>query len=172
MDRNQSIPSLMSEPVTQKQLQKLFHESVLHEPGDAVGFLIWRATMAYQRRAEEALAAVGVTHLQFAVLATSAWLGQRNAEVSQRSIVDQSGIREAQVSLMIKALRQKEFLTQTLGERDPRVRAIKITSEGMRVLEDALQVIGALNEHLWPSRKERETVSGIVTGALTRWGEV
>ena len=56
------------------------------------GFLMWRATNAWQRAQRNALEAFGLTHVQFALLATlaadDAKKGLSQAEISARSGVD------------------------------------------------------------------------------------
>jgi DNA-binding MarR family transcriptional regulator len=112
----------------------------------------------YQRRAEDALVDVGLTHLQFAVLATAGMLALSSSEVIQRHIVKQSGIKEAQVSLMIKALRLKGMVLQETGKTDPRVRAIRLTECGTRALESAIPLIDAIQNEFWPTTTmQRET---------------
>jgi DNA-binding MarR family transcriptional regulator len=144
----------------------------MHEPNDAVGFLLWRTLTAYRRRIEAVLDEVGLTHLQFAVLISVAWLGRQNAEVRQRDIMQQSGIQEAQVSLMIKTLRKKGYLTQEPGERDPRVRSIVVTDAGEEVLAAALPRIERLQKELWPSAEIRRDAAALLTATLHRWGEL
>lgn len=155
---------------SRKRIHELFGDSPLPKPNDAVGFLLWRTLLVYQQRVEQTLDIVGLTHLQFAVLATAGWLSLSRAEVSQRDIVRQSGIKEAQLSLMIKALRTKELLVQEPGERDPRVRAIRLTERGARSLESAIPLINAVQNELWPTAAMQRETSVVLMDALRRWG--
>ena len=156
-------------PASEQQLRKIFRDSVLPEPDEAVGFLLWRTLLVYQRRAEEVLSEVGLTHLQFAVLATAGSLALSSAEVIQRHIVKRSGIKESQVSLMIKALRVKGMLLQESGMHDPRVRAIRLTEHGARALESAIPLINAAQNELWPTRTMQHETAKILMEALRRW---
>ncbi len=151
-------------------MNEVFSDSALSQPNDAVGFLLWQAVLVYQSRVERCLSSIGITHLQFAVLATAGWLSLSAPEVSQRDIVKQSGIKEAQVSLMIKALRIKGLLIQEAGGRDPRVRAIRLTAHGARVLESALPLINAVQHELWPSSALQGEMSAMLISTLRRWG--
>jgi DNA-binding MarR family transcriptional regulator len=158
--------------VSTKRLDEVFDGSPLPEPNDVVGFLLWQALLVYQRRVERTLERVGITHLQFAVLATAGRLARSETEVSQRDIVRHSGIKEAQVSLMVKALRSKGLLLQEPGERDPRVRAIRLTEPGARSLEHAIPLIDEVQRDLWPSAALRGEMSTVLLQALRRWGIV
>jgi DNA-binding MarR family transcriptional regulator len=155
--------------VSLERMRKVYADAVLPHPTDVVGFLLWRALLVYQHRVEEKLHDTGITHLQFAVLATAGFLSLAGAEVSQRDIVRQSGIKEAQVSLMIKTLRAKGLLTQARGAQDPRVRAIRLTERGARSLESALPLIHAVQQELWPTTDVQDEMSTMLLATLKRW---
>lgn len=154
---------------SERRIREIFSKSILPQPDEAVGFLLWRTLLVYQRRAEDVLADVGLTHLQFAVLATAGWLALSSPEVIQRHIVKQSGIKEAQVSLMIKALRMKGMLLQEAGLADPRVRAIRLTEHGARSLEAAIPLIHAIQNELWPTSTMQRETAKVLMEALRRW---
>jgi DNA-binding MarR family transcriptional regulator len=155
--------------VPMKRLLEVFAHAPLPQPHDVVGFLLWRALLVYQRRVEEALNDVGITHLQFAVLATAGWLSLAEPEVSQRDIVRQSGIKEAQVSMMVKALRLKHLLIQERGARDPRVRSIRLTENGARSLECAIPLVDEVQRELWPSTALQSEMAAMLVTTLQRW---
>jgi DNA-binding MarR family transcriptional regulator len=155
--------------VSLERMREVYADAILPHPTDVVGFLLWRALLAYQHRVEEKLNETGITHLQFAVLATAGWLSLDETEVSQRDIVRQSGIKEAQVSLMVKTLRAKGLLIQARGARDPRVRAIRLTERGARALEAALPLIHAVQQELWPSTVLQDEMSTMLLATLQRW---
>ena len=51
-------------------------QSRLPGPERSPGFLLWRVTLAWQRRIRAALAHHELTHVQFVVLASLWWLGE------------------------------------------------------------------------------------------------
>ena len=44
------------------------------DPNDSPGFLLWHVTLRWQRDIATALAPLGLTHVQFVLLATTWWL--------------------------------------------------------------------------------------------------
>jgi hypothetical protein len=50
------------------------------------GFLLWRATLRWQREVAAALRPLGLTHPQFVVLASTWWLGRHGRPPSQREL--------------------------------------------------------------------------------------
>ncbi len=156
-------------PASTAALEAIRAASALGGPDQAVGFWIWRVSLAYQRRAEAALQALDLTHLQFLMLVLTGWLGATAPPVRQRDLVAISGVAEAQVSLMIKALKAKGLVVQRAGEEDTRVRLIGVTAKGARVLAQAVPVMGALQEALWPEAGEKERLLAILHDAVARW---
>ncbi len=86
-------------------LKGVFLNASPNGPEDAFGLCIWLVTLAYQRRVEVQLRPLDLTHLQYVVVALSAWLNHTQGATSQRDIAAISGVQEAQVSLMVKALK-------------------------------------------------------------------
>ena len=48
-------------------------------PATSPGFLLWRLTLCWQRAITSALAPVGLTHVQFVLLACTWWLTEQGA---------------------------------------------------------------------------------------------
>ncbi len=138
-------------------------------PEDAVGFWMWRLTLAFQRRAEAPLKEIGLTHLQYVVLILAAWLNLNSDEVSQGDLVEISGVQEAQVSLMVKALKAKKLITQKRSLQDSRVRLITVTSEGTRLLSVAVPLMTSLQAELWPPGPETDQMLHLFSKTLERW---
>ena len=150
-------------------LEQLFAADLLHKPDAAVGFWIWRLSLGYQRRAEAVLKTIGLTHLQYVVLALSAWLSHTTSEVSQRDLVALSGVHESQISLMVKALKTKKLISQRQSSQDTRVRLIVVTDAGIEMLLKANPLMTALGEELWPAAGEMDTLFRQVESAVRRW---
>jgi hypothetical protein len=47
------------------------------DPEDSPGFLLWHVTLRWQREIAAALAPLGLTHVQFVLLAAAWWLNSR-----------------------------------------------------------------------------------------------
>ena len=150
----------------------LFAGTALSHPRDSVGLWFWRAFFAYQRKMEKALEAVELTHLQYAALVGAAWLEEQGGEVSQRDVVRLTGIRESQLSRMVKALCGKGMLTQREGGNDPRVRALSLTEMGWETLRTALALNVEVQNELWPLKDQKETFRETMVTSLERWGEL
>src|SRR5271165_28666 len=58
----------------------------LCQPGQTFGYRLWTVTHAWQRRLEGALAPLGLTHMQFVLLAKTAWLTHQGEAPTQTRI--------------------------------------------------------------------------------------
>ena len=160
------------EPLDPGSSASLFAGTALSHPRDSIGIWLWRAFFAYQRRMEKALEATGLTHLQYATLVGAAWLEEQGGEVSQRDVVRLTGIHESQLSRMVKALRDKEMLTQRGGGKDSRVRALSVTEKGRKTLRAALALNAEVQDELWPTEDQKEAFRKTMLDSLGRWGEI
>ena len=158
----------VSKAAGQPALEAIRDASAVRGPDHAVGFWIWRVSLAYQRRAEAVLKAHDLTHLQFLMLVLSSWLSVTAPPVRQRDLVALSGVQDAQVSLMIKALKAKGLVAQR-ASGDMRVRLIVVTVEGARVLARAAPMMSALQRELWPDGEETGRLLRILHDAVARW---
>ena len=59
------------------------------DPWDSPGFLLWHATLRWQRTMAEALEPLGLTHVQFVLLASTWWLCEHDGPPRQRDLADQ-----------------------------------------------------------------------------------
>ena len=160
----------MTGKIKRGDLKALFDGSEPRHPEDVVGVWVWRISLAYQRRAEMALKEFGVTHLQFVVLITCAWLNLTKDAVSQRDLVREIGMQEAQLSFMIKSLKTKKLVTQRAHAEDNRLRLIEITPDGLNILVESLPTMRGLQAQLWPSEKQNELLTSTIRTILDRWG--
>jgi hypothetical protein len=82
-----------------------------------------------------------------------------------------SGVKAAQVSLMIKALKAKKLVTQRTSKDDTRVRVIILTPIGVRFLGTAAPLMTALQHQLWPAAKDTNDLIQTIKSTLKRWDD-
>ena len=58
--------------------------------GESPGFLLWRISNAWQQRQRAALLPLGLTHVQFVLLASLVWLTQHGRTVTQTDLAEQA----------------------------------------------------------------------------------
>jgi MarR family transcriptional regulator, organic hydroperoxide resistance regulator len=104
-------------------------------PGSA-GFLMWRATNAWQRAQRAALESVGLTHVQYALLATLAGDDARKG-LSQSEISARSGVDPMTTSQVIRSLADKGHVARTTSADDKRAQKVTLTTTGRALARKA-----------------------------------
>ncbi len=116
------------------------------EPGSSPGFLLWHATLRWQRAITAALRPLGLTHVQFVLLASTWWLvDHRGEQVSQRALSDQAGTDPMMTSQVVRALEARALVARGPDPRDSRARLLTVTAEGARLAQEAIEVVEAVD---------------------------
>ena len=71
---------------------------------DSPGFLLWHATLRWQRAMRAALAPHDLTHVQFVLLASAWWLGEQGEQPAQRRLAEHAGTDAMMTSQVVRAL--------------------------------------------------------------------
>lgn len=110
-------------------------------PVDSPGFLLWRATMRWQRLMATTLAPLGLTHVQFVLLACTWWLTEAGEAPTQARLAAQAGIEVRMTSDVLRRLEAKGLLQRTRSARDPRANVVRLTSAGAASTAAALSEV-------------------------------
>ena len=76
-------------------------------PEENPGFLLWRASTLWRRAIESVLKPLGLTHPQFVILATVAWLTREGEKSSQVEISKHAELDPTQHRRFCEVLKQK-----------------------------------------------------------------
>ncbi|MFI5040683.1 MAG: MarR family winged helix-turn-helix transcriptional regulator [Acidimicrobiales bacterium] len=107
----------------------------------APGFLLWRATLRWQRAAGAALDPLGLTHAQFALLAGVWFLGRSSGPPTQRELADHVGTEARMTSQVVQVLAANGLVTRGPDPADGRVRRLGVTRAGDELARRALGAI-------------------------------
>jgi DNA-binding MarR family transcriptional regulator len=110
-------------------------------PGDSPGFLLWHATLHWQRRIKSALAPLGLTHVQFVLLACAWWLHEQGAEPNQQVLALQAGTDVRMASQVIRTLETKGLLERHVDPVDTRAKRLRPTPAGVELARRAITVV-------------------------------
>jgi DNA-binding MarR family transcriptional regulator len=113
-----------------------------------VGFLIWRLSMRWRAAMDRALAPLGLTQAQYAVLAPLYGVSLDGARPSQREVADLTGLDPVYVSRLVRALEREGFLTRSTSSADPRAVEVMLTERGKKTVEQGVKVVYELRERL------------------------
>lgn len=108
---------------------------------DSSGYLLWQVTTLWQRKIKRELDTIDLTHTQFVLLASLAWLSKNQEIVTQIEIANHSKTDRMMVSKVLRTLQEKGFITRKEHEIDTRAKAITLTETGEKILQKALIMV-------------------------------
>ncbi|MGU3291695.1 MarR family winged helix-turn-helix transcriptional regulator [Williamsia sp. M5A3_1d] len=111
-------------------------------PAESPGLLLWRVTLAWQRAITAALKPLGLTHVQFVLLASTWWLTDNDTvPPTQRRIADHAGTDAMMTSQVLRLLETKGLVERRPDPVDARARSVRPTAAGARLAQQAVVVV-------------------------------
>jgi DNA-binding MarR family transcriptional regulator len=110
---------------------------------DSPGFLLWHATLRWQRAMRAALAPHGLTHVQFVLLASAWWLGEQGEQPAQRRLAEHAGTDAMMTSQVVRALERRGLVERLRDPGDARTVRVTVTAAGRERLKGALADVEA-----------------------------
>jgi DNA-binding MarR family transcriptional regulator len=116
--------------------------------GATPGYLIWRLSTKFRVAVDRAVAPLGLTHAQYALVASLHGMGRAGLHPSQRQLADHTGLEPLYVSKLARALEAAGLLERTRDPQDPRAVRLALTKEGSEVTRRAIKVVQGLLQQL------------------------
>lgn len=139
------------------------------EPGTSPGFLLWQVATLWQRRVRAVLEEVALTHTQFVLLASAAWLeaqselqdsaqdrvhgdastelkGKECVVVTQALIAEHARTDAVMTSEVLRTLERKRLLRRLPHPTDARAWRIVLTPSGRATVRRAIALVEAVDE--------------------------
>jgi DNA-binding MarR family transcriptional regulator len=123
--------------------------SHFEQADDSPGFLLWQLTNLWQQRIRLALAPLGITHVQFVLLASVAWLENAKVLVSQTTLSRHAHTDIMMTSQVVRTLEEKGLFIRTVHPTDTRARLVSLTAEGLKIAQQALTVVESVDEQFF-----------------------
>jgi DNA-binding MarR family transcriptional regulator len=116
---------------------------------ESPGLLLWQVTNRWQAAQRATLKPFGLTHVQFVLLASLAWLSGADAvdePVSQRVLADQAATDPMMTSQVVRVLESRGWLVREPHPEDGRAFALRITDDGVAVVRRAVVAVERCDE--------------------------
>jgi DNA-binding MarR family transcriptional regulator len=110
-------------------------------PEQSPGYQLWRVTNLWQRRMRATLAPLGLTHVQFVLLAVTAWLTRDDGVVTQIQVADAAGTDEMMTSQVLRTLERNNFIVREKHPSDARARRLVVTDSGRAIVVRAMETV-------------------------------
>ena len=111
---------------------------------------------------------MNLTHPQFVVLASLAYLSQNGNEVTQVMISKLSGIDVMTISQILSLLEKHDFVKRKEHSRDTRAKAVILNKKGEEILQKAVPLVEQIDENFF---KKLDTDEGQFKHFLVRLNE-
>ncbi|MFE6131760.1 MarR family winged helix-turn-helix transcriptional regulator [Streptomyces sp. NPDC056437] len=112
------------------------------------GFLVWRLSMKWRVAVDRAVAPLGLTHAQYALMASLYGMRRSGLTPSQRGLADHTGLEPLYVSKLARALEASGLVARTRDPNDPRAMQLSLTEQGLDVTRRAITVVQGLLDQL------------------------
>lgn len=120
------------------------------------GYLVWRLSTKWRVAVDRAVAPLGLTHAQYAVMASLYGMGRTGLRPSQRELADHTGLEPLYVSKLARALETAGLVARTRDPDDPRAIRLALTDQGRDITRRAIKVVqGLLDQLLAPLGGQR-----------------
>jgi len=122
---------------------------------DRPGFLLWHATLRFQRASAAALAPLGITQTQFRLLASIVWLEENSdGPPSQRMLADHTGADAMMTSQVVRTLEKGGLIAREQDPSDSRVKRLRATPSGRKVASKAVRAIEQVDVEFFGTGEE------------------
>jgi MarR family transcriptional regulator, organic hydroperoxide resistance regulator len=118
------------------------------EPAVPVGRLLWLLSSRWRAAVDRELAPLGIPHSQYVVLSSLRGLSHDGHRPSQRELADWAALDPVYVSKLVKALAARGLVERTPDPRDPRAVQLALTAAGRRSVDQAIELVAALQARL------------------------
>jgi DNA-binding MarR family transcriptional regulator len=120
---------------------------------ESTGLLLWQVTNRWQAAQRAALAPFRLTHVQFVLLASLAWL-QSEQPVTQRQLADHAATDPMMTSQVLRALQRKGLIERAPHPTDRRAQSLEVTAAGSRLANKAVHAVEACDRAFFNSLDE------------------
>lgn len=123
--------------------------SKFKKPEESPGFLLWQVSSIWQRRQRDALAQIGLTHVQFVLLTVLFWLETHQKKISQTILANFAKTDRMMTSQVVRRLVTKGFMRRLPDPDDSRANVLSITEKGRDIVKEALKIVEGVDQQFF-----------------------
>jgi DNA-binding MarR family transcriptional regulator len=137
---------------------------MINDPETSPGFLLWHVTLRWQRAIAAALGPLGLTHVQFVLLACTWWLNtDGGTDPNQLAVARQAGTDVKMTSQVLAKLEAKGLLERTTDPADTRAKRLRVTAAGADLAQRAIGVVDAVDDEFFGPAGDRRGLTTMLT---------
>ena len=112
------------------------------------GYLVWHLSTKWRVAVDRALKDLGLTHVDYLVLASLSEFTRSGAQPNQRELADFAGLEVMYVSKLVRGLERSGLLRRADHPDDPRAFQLELTARGASLVAQAATVMRKLFDQL------------------------
>jgi DNA-binding MarR family transcriptional regulator len=136
-------------------------------PWQSPGFLLWHASLQWQRQMRRALEPMDLTHVQFVLLASTWWLRRGGDHPSQRELADQAGTDPMMTSQVCRALEAKGLIARNADPDDSRIARLRLTPAGEALAPTAVEAVETADREFFARVDDQEGLVALLSGLVS-----
>ena len=130
----------------------------------SLGFLLWHATLRWQRDIAAALKPYDLTHVQFVLLVSTWWLGENgDGPPSQAQVAAHAAADVMMTSSVLRTLERRELVRRSPDPADARVKRLTVTEAGHRLALETVAVVEAADAAFFARAGSPRQVLGVLS---------
>lgn len=120
----------------------------MEQDGPPITGLVWLLSMRWRAAIDRAIAPLGLTHAQYAIVAPLLGMDRAGRRPSQRQLADFTGLEPLYVSKLARALERAGLVERTDDPADTRAVQLALTDRGRDIATRAIEQVLALQDEL------------------------
>jgi DNA-binding MarR family transcriptional regulator len=126
-------------------------------PDNSPGFLLWQVSNLWQRKMNSGLSKLGLTHVQFVLLAGIIWLSENQESVTQAKLAAHAKTDIMMTSKVLRALEQRGLIKRETDSKDTRAKSLTVTKEGYDLTAAAIHIVDRIDNDFFSGLREQVT---------------
>lgn len=105
--------------------------------------------LEWRRKVTDALEEVGLTYVQFSLLASASYLVHHGPAPSQAELAEHTGMDVMMTSQVVRTLERERLVKRMADKNDARVRRVMPTAKGQSVVSAAIGIVNDINDEVF-----------------------
>ncbi|MCX8682138.1 winged helix-turn-helix transcriptional regulator [Gilliamella sp. B2889] len=119
----------------------------------SVGFIFMKTYSSWHTNIKSCLKKQSITHPQFIVLATLAYLSQYNDEITQVTLSNRTNIDVMTISQILENLEKKDYIERHCSSKDSRAKSIQLTQKGFDKANETVPLVEQIDKEFFSTLK-------------------
>ena len=116
---------------------------------DSPGFSLWQVSSVWQRRINAGLRPFNLTHTQFVLLASLAWLVNDERPITQAELATHAKTDIMMTSNVLRTLEKKGLILRNPHPTDTRAKSLDVTPEGRDLAAQVVPIVETIDREFF-----------------------